>query len=240
VGCTLDALNDVRGQIAAHDDALGAARERRNDVLTIAGTFPGALETYRSGSLAAGLMNHPVTDGDCGLVLDRRTYPELGPDGDGDGPMEKVQQVRELLLNHLPSKYPKVTVELMKRGLLIEFREPLDEEQDPTVDLVIALNRKADDALWIPCIDWEDEDAAVLSHHLQMSPRRRDRLASRERRRRHDRLAPPRPPAPPAHHLGCPPLGGVGVGERAHHPLLLAVGAQGHDPRRRHLAVRTL
>ena len=46
----------------------------------------------------------------------------------------------------------------MKRGLLIEFHEPLaDGDQDPTVDLVIALNRKVDDALWIPCIDWEDE-----------------------------------------------------------------------------------
>jgi hypothetical protein len=29
-------------------------------------------------------------------------------------------------------------------------------------------------------------------------------------------------------------------GERTHHPLLLAVGAQGHDPRRRHLTVQTL
>ena len=41
----------------------------------------------------------------------------------------------------------------MKRGLLIEFNEPLDEEQDPTVDLVVAFNRAEDDALWIPHVD---------------------------------------------------------------------------------------
>ena len=134
MGKTLDALNEVRGKIAAHEDALVVARERRDAVLTVAGKFPGALDTYRSGSLAAGLMNHPVTDGDCGLVLDRRVYPELGPDGDGVGPIEKVLDVRALLLEHLPGEYPAVTVETMKRGLLIEFHERLDEEQDPTVD----------------------------------------------------------------------------------------------------------
>lgn len=172
MGYTLKTLNDIRAQIAAHDDALAAARERRDAVLTTASSFPGTLRTYKSGSLAAGLMNHPVTDGDGGMVLDRRVYPELGPDGDGVGPIEKVHEVQAFLEPKLRLKYPNSTVEPMKRGLLIEVYEPLDEEQDPTVDLVIALNRKVDDALWIPCIDWKDEgvhwDPGHPEKHLQL------------------------------------------------------------------------
>ena len=43
----------------------------------------GALRWFRSGSVAHGTVNKPVTDADCGLVLDRRNerYATLGPDG---------------------------------------------------------------------------------------------------------------------------------------------------------------
>lgn len=168
MGHTLTLLNNVRSQIAAHDHALAVARERRDAVLDVARRFPGVLDVYISGSLAAGLMNHPVTDGDCGIILDRRHYPELGPDGEGTGPLDIVRQVQVLLQGALVVRYPHLTVELMKRGLLISFNEPLtDEGQDPTVDLVIALNRRVDDALWIPCIDWEDEGVTWSPGHPQ-------------------------------------------------------------------------
>ncbi len=165
MGHTNNILEDVRQQTAAEKPALDVARNRRDDVLGVASTLPGTLETYRSGSLAAGLMIRPVTDGDCGLVLDRRVFPELGPDGNGVGPMEKVRAVKRLLLSGLRDTYPNVTVEVMKRGLLIEMHEPMDEDQDPTVDLVIALNRRQDDALWIPKIDWDDESATWSPGH---------------------------------------------------------------------------
>ena len=48
--------------------------------------FAGALRTYSSGSIAHHTMIAPVTDGDGGVVLDRRSYPRLGPDGDGEDP----------------------------------------------------------------------------------------------------------------------------------------------------------
>src|SRR5437016_1769358 len=114
MGFTLEALNDVRRQIAASDVVLRAARERRDFVLSIAGQYPGTLRTYRSGSLATGLMNHPVTDGDCGLVLDRRTYPDLGPDGDAVGPVEVVDAVHEFLAPSVRKRYGNAVVSTMK------------------------------------------------------------------------------------------------------------------------------
>ena len=168
MGYTLKTLNRIRSDIAAHDVPLNVARERRDAVLDVAKLFPGVLDAYLSGSLAAGLMNHPVTDGDCGVILDRRHYPELGPDGGGEGPLDVVRQMQKILLAGLRPRYPHVTVTEMKRGLLIEFHEPLhDDDQDPTVDLVIALNRKADDALWIPYVDWEGEGVTWAPGHPQ-------------------------------------------------------------------------
>ena len=72
-------LGDVRNKIDASDAPLREARNRLALVRDVAVTFPGALRTYPSGSIAQHTMIHPVTDGDGGLVLGRRSYPELGP-----------------------------------------------------------------------------------------------------------------------------------------------------------------
>jgi hypothetical protein len=172
MGFTLDTLNDVRRQNAAADPALGAARERRDTVLRIAERFPGTLRTYRSGSLATGLMNRPVTDGDGGVVLDRRVYAHLCPDGDNVGPLQIVEQMRAWVQDEVVDTYPNAKVAVMKRGLVVEVHEPLDEDQDPTVDLVVALNRKVDDAVWIPRIDWVERshrwDPAHPEKHVQL------------------------------------------------------------------------
>jgi hypothetical protein len=165
MGHTLNTLDSVRSQVEAKMTAIGEARERRDAVLAAAKKYPGVLEPYRSGSLATGLMIRPVTDGDCGIVLDRRVYPELGPDGAGVGPMDIVREVLELVVRELRPTYPFVTAELMKRGILVEFHEPIDEDQDPTVDLVIALNRRDDNALWIPKIDWHETGATWSPGH---------------------------------------------------------------------------
>lgn len=58
---TVNLLDDIRSQVAARDEALRVARGRRVAVLEIAARYDGSLRTYRSGSLAAGLMDHPVT-----------------------------------------------------------------------------------------------------------------------------------------------------------------------------------
>src|SRR5213592_2836602 len=91
-----DVLEEIRQEISASDDELKEARERRDLVLKAAASFPGALRTFKSGSVAHGNVNNPVIDADGGMVLDRRVYVELGPDSSvGDGPEDIVDEVRD-------------------------------------------------------------------------------------------------------------------------------------------------
>ena len=53
-----------------------------------------ALKTFDSGSVAHGTVNKPVSGADRGVVLDRRTYPELGPDGIQPGRIEPQNVVQ--------------------------------------------------------------------------------------------------------------------------------------------------
>lgn len=56
--------------------------------------------------------------------------------------------------------YPKARCGTSKRGPKMSFGEPVDD-QDPTVDLVVALTRKKGSGLWIPNLDkntWEASD----------------------------------------------------------------------------------
>ena len=57
MGHTAALLNDVRSQLAPDDVALKEARDRRDAVLDAAATFPGAMRTFKSGSLAHGTAN---------------------------------------------------------------------------------------------------------------------------------------------------------------------------------------
>lgn len=162
----LSIIEDIRQQIAAHDDALLEARSRRDAVLAAAATFAGVLRTFRSGSVTTGYDNHPVDDADGGMVLDRRIYTSLGPDGEGLLPHSTVEDVQNHIRPILRETYPEVSVRKMKRGILVTVNEPLDEEQDPTVDLVVALNRREDDALWIPNLDQERWDPSHPERHV--------------------------------------------------------------------------
>jgi hypothetical protein len=47
-----DALEEIRQKISASDNDLNETRERRDLVLKAARRFPGALRTFRSGSVA--------------------------------------------------------------------------------------------------------------------------------------------------------------------------------------------
>lgn len=164
----IDIIKEIRSEIAAHDDALAAARQRRDIVLEAAATYPGVLRTFKSGSLATGFVNHPVDDADGGMVLDRRAYPELGPDGDGELPHDRVEDIQNHIRPIVREAYPSVIVAKMKRGLFVEVKEPLDEEQDPTVDLVVALNRRDDDALWIPNLEQDRWDPSHPERHVDL------------------------------------------------------------------------
>src|SRR5215217_6725814 len=78
-----DLFEDARQRIAVPDDVLKEARKRRDKIRDIVAEEFATLRTFGSGSLAHGTQNDPLNDADAGVVLDRRVYENLGPDGDG-------------------------------------------------------------------------------------------------------------------------------------------------------------
>jgi hypothetical protein len=161
-------LTDVRRQIAVDDDVLRGTKDRRNLVKRYARSFPGALKTFDSGSVAHGTVNKPISDADCGVVLDRRTYPELGPDGDEAPPGDIVQEMADHVIDGVREDYPEATAEVCKRAILIEFHEPIGDEQDPSVDLIVALTKAEGDGRWIPNTEAEDWDASDPEEHTRL------------------------------------------------------------------------
>ncbi len=179
-----DVISGVRNQIDASDAPLGEVRTRLTFVKKIADGFAGALRTYSSGSIAHHTMIAPVTDGDGGVVLDRRCYPELGPEGGGEAPREVAEKLCALLGPEIRERYPHARCGTSKRGPKIYFGEPV-EGQDPTVDLVIALTRRESEGLWIPNLKkdtWEASDPerhAVLFNGGALAVRRTRRQVIR-------------------------------------------------------------
>jgi len=160
-------LDEVRAAIAPEDEVLAAARERRDAVKKYAEAFRGRLRTFNSGSVAHGTANNPVSDADCGVVLDRRHHGDLGPDGDDVGPCEIVDELVEEITPKIKDDYSDAEVSTTKRAVLVEFNEPVDDE-DPSVDLIVGLSRAEDDALWIPNLEADDWDASDPEEHTRL------------------------------------------------------------------------
>ena len=161
-------LEELRKKIAADPRSLREASDRLAAVLDAASKHPDALRTYRSGSLASRFTNRPVDDADGGLVIDRRKHPALGPDGGGELPRALVESVHGLIRPLLVEQYPCVRIEKMKRGLLVRFNEPLPSGEDPTVDLVVALNRVDAPGLWIPNLERNRWDPSDPERHVEL------------------------------------------------------------------------
>lgn len=205
MGYTAQILDDIRAQLAPEDAAIKEARQRRESVRSAALVFRGSRHTFASGSLAHATANCPVhlrdkgLDADCGVVLDRRSYPSLGPDSViGDGPNDVVEQVRSFVQGRVIAAYPKVRVTTTKRALLLEFNEPLPNGEDPTVDLVVGLERSGARGLWIPNTEanrWDPSDPEEHTRLLTSEPKslrvtraRAIRLAKAENKRAVDPL----------------------------------------------------
>jgi hypothetical protein len=164
-------LNLVRQRIEADDRVLKEARRRRDRVRALAEQFAGALRSFVSGSLAHGTVNKPVKDADSGVVLDRRDWSELGPDGDGVGSGAIVHDVAQFILVRLRREWPAVTCTITKRAILFEFHEPLgseDPQEDPSVDLVVGLTRRDAPGLWIPNTEQERWDPSDPEGHTEL------------------------------------------------------------------------
>ena len=161
-------LDDIRSQIAPHDDALKEARARRDAVCDAAESFGSTNRTFASGSIAHRTANCPIhhrdagLDADCGVVLDRRAFPNLGPDSILRlGPNTVVHEMAEHLERELKARYPKLRVKVTKRAILLTFNEPLSGGEDPTVDIVVGLDRVGQPGLWIPNTEsstWDPSD----------------------------------------------------------------------------------
>lgn len=163
-----EALNTVRSEIAVDDDVLSETKKRRNLVTREARKFTAATKTFNSGSVAHGDVNKPISDADGGVVLDRRTHLELGPDGDGVGPGDIVKQVKDFILPGIREYYPKAKAKVTKRAVLITFGQPLRGGQDPSVDLIVALTRKDKPGRWIPNTEADRWDASDPEKHTEL------------------------------------------------------------------------
>ncbi len=168
MGTVLDILNDIRAKIAVDDDVLKEAKDRRNLVVGAAMGIDGTLGSFRSGRVAHGTVNAPVTDADAGIILDRRTYPTLGPDGEDKGPEDIVDELCELIGPVVREDYPDAAMRRSRRGVYVTFASPLDDEQDPTVDLIPTLTRKDADGLWIPDLDNNCWSASHPEKHTEL------------------------------------------------------------------------
>jgi hypothetical protein len=60
------------------------------------------------------------------VILDRRGWPDLAPDGVNVGPDAVMRQMGAFILAALRPKHPKTTCTLIKRALVLEFHEPMD------------------------------------------------------------------------------------------------------------------
>jgi hypothetical protein len=193
---TQQVLDDVRVQIAPEDAALKEARERRDTTRTAAEVFAGVRHSFASGSLAHGTANCPIhqrdkgLDADAGVVLDRRSHPTLGPDSaDQDGPTPIVEAMRDHLRTELRQEYPEVRFRITKRAILISFGEPLPGGEDPTVDLVVGLERADQPGLWIPNTETDTWDPSHPEEHTRLLTTRADPKGLRVTRARAIRLA---------------------------------------------------
>lgn len=159
-----DALEEIRRKVQAADADLAVARSRRDAVLAAAMTFDGALESFGSGSIAHGTALTPANDADCALVLDRRTYPKLGPDGEGEGSADVVEDLRAHIRDALRDDFPAASYRVTKRAITVSFGD-----DGPTVDLVVALNRKDAPGLWIPHTHDDSWDPSHPEKHTELS-----------------------------------------------------------------------
>lgn len=175
MGSTDDFLNDIRTQLAPDDAVLKEARERRDTVRNAAMTFRGAQRSFASGSLAHGTANCPIhlrdrgLDADGGVVLNRTYFPNLGPDSlAAEGPNNIVAAVRDLVGPLVRETYPKAKLSITKRAIYVTVGEPLPGGEDPTVDLVVALERREADGLWIPNTEQRRWDASHPEKHTDL------------------------------------------------------------------------
>jgi hypothetical protein len=96
-------------------------------------------------------------------VIDRLKFPELGPDGDGVGPTVVVQRVVDTVAPLVES----ATITTSKRAITVKFNAPV-EGWDPSVDLIVGLDRREKPGLWIPNLWTDSWDPSHPEKHTEL------------------------------------------------------------------------
>jgi len=171
-------FEEARERIAVPDDVLKEARKRRDEIRRIVEGEFDTLRTFGSGSLAHGTRNDPLSDADVGMVLDRRVYDGLGPNG--DGPCAMVEEIRSVLRTQLKGDYPNVRFFTGgHRAIRVNFMEPIQPDGDNfTADLIVAI-RRDEGGLWIPDLNKDGWDASHPERHVELIVERNKKTGSR-------------------------------------------------------------
>lgn len=169
-------IDQVRKDVQIPDEVIEEARARRDVVRAAAESSTDALRSFGSGSLehrtaiagVGGKATH--VDADVGVVIDRRRRPDLGPDGRGVGPCALVAEVCDHVGPKIRESYPKARLHLegQKRAILVRFGAPLSSGEDPTADLIVALDRRDAPGLWIPQLHEDDWDPSHPEKHTEL------------------------------------------------------------------------
>ena len=160
-------LLEVTAKLEPSLDLLASAHSRQAQVLEASASFPSWLRTYEAGSLAHGTAIY-TADADCGMVLDRRSHPQLGPDGGREGPSAILEKVRKHIRDALKPRYPSIGFRITKRAIKVTFNDPLADGSDPTVDLIVGLTKKDEPGLWIPNTEQKRWNPSNPEKHTEM------------------------------------------------------------------------
>jgi hypothetical protein len=160
-------FEEARRRLAVDDEVLEEARKRRDLMRSIVEEEFATLRSFGSGSLAHGTQNKPLADADLGAVLDRRTYSDLGPEG--EGPEDIAEEVRTKLRERLKDDYPKARFYLGgRRAIKVTFNEPVGSDaEDFTADLIVAVTRD-EGGLWIPNLKKNGWDPSDPEKHTEL------------------------------------------------------------------------
>jgi hypothetical protein len=165
-------IDVIRARVAVRKEVLDAAKRRRDRVRELAQEHDAARATFNSGSVAHGTANAPLHDTDCGVALDRRKFWDYGPDGGNLPPRPMMESFRDWILPRLRREYAQVSCGITKRALLFEFHETLefdgDVRTDPSVDLIVALERRDAAGLWIPNTERPGWDPSHPQRHTEL------------------------------------------------------------------------
>jgi hypothetical protein len=72
------------------------------------------------------------------------------------------------LRDGLSDEYPDIGFRITKRAIEVLFNEPLADETDPKVDLIVALARSNEEGLWIPNTKADGWDASHPEKHTDL------------------------------------------------------------------------